>query len=250
MALPGSSASAAAEEMAAPLGGAAAKEFGALTAALDAGLALANDLLPLTRAASLSGSDSARTLAMSASASASSESALAAVAPAVEAFLAAATAAVPAPKLRAAVPRPRVGVAAFLRCPAAHPGCVLVGARAGSHGAGRVATPGGHLEAGDSWEATAARELAEETGLELSPSRFTLLTVTNDVMPADGLHYVTLFLGADLTPEEAADIRNTEPDKCLGWEWLSRDELASRPLFVPMQNLLASPAATACFAPP
>ena len=45
-------------------------------------------------------------------------------------------------------------------------------ARLGSHGAGTYALPGGHLEMGESWEACAAREVLEETGLEVSGLRF------------------------------------------------------------------------------
>ena len=60
---------------------------------------------------------------------------------------------------------------------------VLVGQRRGSHGAGDWALPGGHLEVGESWEACAARELEEETGIRLAePPVFA--AVNNSVMSA------------------------------------------------------------------
>ena len=38
------------------------------------------------------------------------------------------------------------------------------------------------------------REVLEETGLDIEDVQF--LTATNDVMPQDGKHYVTVFVGA------------------------------------------------------
>ncbi len=43
---------------------------------------------------------------------------------------------------------------------------ILLGQRKGAHGAGTWATPGGHLEFGESVKACATRELLEETGLK------------------------------------------------------------------------------------
>ncbi len=59
---------------------------------------------------------------------------------------------------------PRVGVAVFVLNEKGH---VLVGKRTGSHGAGTLALPGGHLELHESFDECAARETYEETGLVL-----------------------------------------------------------------------------------
>lgn len=61
---------------------------------------------------------------------------------------------------------PRVGVAVFVLNEKGH---VLVGKRTGSHGAGTLALPGGHLELHESFQDCAAREVYQETGLMLEP---------------------------------------------------------------------------------
>uniref|UniRef100_V5EQ99 Nudix hydrolase domain-containing protein n=2 Tax=Kalmanozyma brasiliensis (strain GHG001) TaxID=1365824 RepID=V5EQ99_KALBG len=61
---------------------------------------------------------------------------------------------------------PRVGVAVFVINEKGH---VLIGKRTGSHGAGTLALPGGHLELHESFFDCAAREVYEETGLILEP---------------------------------------------------------------------------------
>jgi len=120
---------------------------------------------------------------------------------------------------------------------------VLIGERAGSHGAGRLALPGGHLDFGEpSFMACAAREAAEETGVELGAARFLFVHATNDVMASERLHYVTLFCAALVSPAEAAAARNLEPDKCLGWslerlDALAADACAPR-LFSPLARFL------------
>ncbi len=64
--------------------------------------------------------------------------------------------------------------------------------------------PGGHLDFGESLEACAAREVLEETGLAIGGVRF--LTVSNDVMEAEGKHYVTAYMGCRIEGER------TEPE--------------------------------------
>lgn len=70
----------------------------------------------------------------------------------------------------------RVGIGCFVR-DAKHAGAILIGERKGSHGAGKLALPGGHLELGESWETCAAREVKEETNLDLDNFRFVHVTV-------------------------------------------------------------------------
>ena len=122
----------------------------------------------------------------------------------------------------------RVGVATIIL----RDGAILLGERIGSHGANTWATPGGHLELGESIEDCAKREVLEETGLIVdSIEKFTF---TNDIFEKEGKHYVTLFVVASSTSGEP---QVTEPDKCKQWKWCWLDDLPE-PLFLPLINLL------------
>jgi 8-oxo-dGTP diphosphatase len=183
--------------------------------------------------------------------------------------------------------RPLVGVAAIIHD---HKGNILMGQRQGSHGSGQSSLlsssfplfspsillflpfsalslytsliphtgtyqcPGGHLEHGESFALTAAREALEETGLEVGNARF--VAATNDVFKNEEggrKHYVTIFMMCEIVGEEKVarvccsflllfhlsrvpgwrerglrDACNTnadfnqamEPEKCAAWEWV------------------------------
>ena len=106
------------------------------------------------------------------------------------------------------------------------PGSVLVGMRKGSHGAGRLALPGGHLEMGESWAWCAAREVKEETDLDLDASSLVVNHVTNDAN-IDGnpnKHYITIFMQGRVD-EDSPEEKNMEPHKCEGWYWATVEEI-------------------------
>ena len=145
----------------------------------------------------------------------------------------------PAPLLAQLVTRPRVGVGCVLLCDA-EPGRVLVGERLNSHGAGKFALPGGHVEFSASWASCASEELREECGVDLPLSAWAFVLATNDLMVSEDRHYVTFFMRARLTPSQATSIRNLEPHKCRAWTWKTWKELEALPLFVPLQNFIAS----------
>lgn len=125
----------------------------------------------------------------------------------------------------------RVGVAAVVL----REGRILLGERFGSHGAHTWATPGGHLEMGESIEECARRETLEETGLVVEG--FKKLSFTNDIFEKEGKHYVTLFVIATYSSGEP---QVTEPNKCKQWKWFELDQLPE-PLFLPLVNLLKDP---------
>lgn len=120
----------------------------------------------------------------------------------------------------------RVGVGVII----VRDGNVLLGERAGSHGAGSWALPGGHLEFSETVADCARREVLEETGLAIHD--IVSAPYTSDVFVAEGRHYVTLFVTARATGDPVA----LEPDKCLGWHWFQWADLP-RPLFTPLQTL-------------
>jgi 8-oxo-dGTP diphosphatase len=122
----------------------------------------------------------------------------------------------------------RVGVATLLL----RDGQLLLGLRKGSHGAGTWACPGGHLEFGESFEAAAARELAEETGIVLPPTAFKVYGATNDFFEGEGKHYVTMFLTAHCPT--GVEPKRLEPEKCAEWRWFL--DLPNN-LFLPLRHL-------------
>ncbi|KAJ8107787.1 hypothetical protein OPT61_g8622 [Boeremia exigua] len=142
--------------------------------------------------------------------------------------------------------RPKVGVGVIIHDGA---GNIIMGERAGSHGAGTFQCPGGHLEYGESFAETAARESLEETGLEIGNIKF--LVATNDVF-GEGKHYVTIFVTAEITGENKV-AQAMEPHKCAKWEWIPWSQMWSwageqakaedegrevkKPMFLPLVNL-------------
>lgn len=125
-----------------------------------------------------------------------------------------------------------VGVGAMVR----RGNQLLLLRRRGVHGDGTWSTPGGHVDFGESLEQTAAREVLEETGLVVG--EVTFLGVTNDVMPDDGKHYVTVWMQC---VDAGGDPRICAPHEMDAIGWFAVDELPT-PLFTSLRNLLAGTA--------
>lgn len=124
--------------------------------------------------------------------------------------------------------RPKVGVGVYV----IKEGKILLGKRKNSHGEGDWAVPGGHLEFGESIEACAARELAEETGLKATSIETGLWS--NDVIDGNK-HYITFFA---VVKDFEGEPQLLEPDKCEGWQWFSLGALPPH-LFPPCYAFFA-----------
>jgi 8-oxo-dGTP diphosphatase len=124
--------------------------------------------------------------------------------------------------------RPLVGISVLVM----KDGKLLLGKRRGSHGDGEYACPGGHLEHLESFQRCAAREVLEETGIEIGSLRF--LRVQNATQYAPK-HYVDLAFTAEWRAGEP-EVR--EPDKVDRWDWYPiHDELPS-PLFAMLPSAI------------
>ena len=135
----------------------------------------------------------------------------------------------------------RVGVGVLVLDPE-NPSRVICGIRKGSHGAGTLALPGGHLELYESWQDCAKREVLEECDLRLEDD-IQFGHVTNDPMPAEKKHYVTIFMLAKCVATDPPQTpTNMEPDKCEEWKSFSWKELlewqANGKLFGPLNQLV------------
>lgn len=106
-----------------------------------------------------------------------------------------------------------VGVGVIVRRP--DDGRVLMGQRAGSHGAGTWAFPGGKVDEWESPETAAIREVREEAGITISNPR-ALPLWTNDEFRTFNRHFITLYLIADWQGDQP---KVMEPTKCLRWAW-------------------------------
>ncbi|XP_010681389.2 nudix hydrolase 1 [Beta vulgaris subsp. vulgaris] len=113
---------------------------------------------------------------------------------------------------------------------------VLLGRRRAAVGDSTFALPGGNLEFGENFEECAAREVKEETGLDIA--NIELLTVTNNLF-VEGpkpSHYVTIFMRSALANPDQVP-QNIEPEKCDGWDWYDWDNLP-QPLFWPLEKMV------------
>lgn len=124
--------------------------------------------------------------------------------------------------------RPFIGVAVML-WKGEH---LLLGQRIDSDGSHVWQFPGGHLDVSENVLQCAAREVQEETGLDIGFAEHA--GFTNEMFSVADRKYVTLYVTAAYVSGEPEIM---EPDKCRGWQWFHYKKLPE-PLFLPVINFL------------
>ena len=104
-------------------------------------------------------------------------------------------------------------------------GNILIGKRKGF--VPKYALPGGHLDAGETFEQGAIREIKEETDLNIGNLKVIGVTNNLETLKETGKHYISIIL---LTTEYSGALKITEPEKCEEWMWCDPTELP-QPLF-------------------
>ncbi|OBA00871.1 nucleotide triphosphate diphosphatase NUDT15 [Halomonas sp. G11] len=128
------------------------------------------------------------------------------------------------------IEQPVIGVGAILVRP---DGAVLLGYRDKPGESPSWCLPGGHVDAGESFEAAAVREIAEETGIS-DLRRPKLLAITQNLNSA-----VSVVTGAVLAKvKQEAEAFVLEPEVFTEWCWFSSGALPM-PLFPASQAVLA-----------
>jgi len=102
---------------------------------------------------------------------------------------------------------------------------ILLGKRLSGPGAGFYGWAGGHLEFGETPEACAVREVAEETGLAITQEMLVPLCVSNTT--AYGSHYIDIEFRCEILDGQP---RVMEPEKLESWDWYPLDALPA-PMF-------------------
>jgi 8-oxo-dGTP diphosphatase len=129
-----------------------------------------------------------------------------------------------------------VGVAAFVM----RDGKFLLGKRIGtSVGDGWYGMPGGHIDKWETIGVAAAREVKEETGIDVVEGNLddvSILTTETELFPESGKHYVTSFV-VFRCPEGVEPV-NTEPDKCEDWQWIDVFDEVPNPHFPSLDRAL------------
>lgn len=115
---------------------------------------------------------------------------------------------------------------------------LLAGVRKGSHGAGLLAIPGGHIEFLESINNCCSRELMEEIGVCFD-GQYKRIDFSEDFFDYNSVkkHYITLYLVIEDVDSDSLSINNLEPDKNEGWKWINLADLPTE-MFCDTYNVI------------
>jgi len=99
-------------------------------------------------------------------------------------------------------------------------GNILIGKRKGF--VPKFALPGGHLDAGETFEQGGIREIKEETNLNIVNPKVIAITNNLETFKETGKHYISIIL---LATEYSGELKITEPEKCEEWIWCDPNDL-------------------------
>jgi MoaA/NifB/PqqE/SkfB family radical SAM enzyme/ADP-ribose pyrophosphatase YjhB (NUDIX family) len=131
------------------------------------------------------------------------------------------------------------------RSPEVQPGCelivrvgdeILLGKRLNCYGAGTWALPGGHLEPGERCVKTVCREAMEELGVGVEPHQLTLVGVSDDPTPTNGVRHIHFTFELRRTTFEP---ENMEPHRCEELRFFDLSQLPDE-LFPPHRPIIAN----------
>lgn len=111
---------------------------------------------------------------------------------------------------------------------------LLFSQRGGPYGYGRWHMPSGKLDRGEPLRAGAARELLEETGVDVEPDHLRLVHVVHHQLSETVERIGFFFLATEWSGEPV----NREPAKCLELAWFSVHELPDDIIEYPKEGLL------------
>ena len=114
---------------------------------------------------------------------------------------------------------PRIGIGVMIQNNEKR---ILLGHRQGSHGEDTWCFPGGHLEFGETLFECAAREVKEETGLEISEFELVAVYDEFEFIDSDNKHYINIGIRGVYA---GGAPRVIEADKCLEWKWFNPKNL-------------------------
>jgi len=100
------------------------------------------------------------------------------------------------------------------------------------HGEGTWTMPGGKLDFQEEIEDGAAREITEETSLEIRKEDLKFASLTNDIVHDN--HFVTIGF---LCEKFEGEPKVMEPDEITEWQWFPLDKLPKK-VFFPSQEII------------